>query len=34
MSLQKPKAVYAASEQQYTVAGQEVQVPWDGIHER
>jgi len=33
MSLQKPKAVYAASKRQYTVAGREVQVHCGGIHE-
>jgi len=33
MSLYKPKAVYAASEGQSTVAGGEVQVPWGGICE-
>jgi len=27
MSLYKPKAVYAASERQFTAAGREVQVP-------
>jgi len=32
-SLQKPKAVYSVIEQQYTAAGQEVQVPRGGIHE-
>ena len=30
MSLQKPKAVYAASERQYTAAGKEFQVPRGG----
>jgi len=30
MSLYKPKAVYAASEQQFTAAGREVQVPRGG----
>ena len=34
MSLQKPKAVYAASERQYTAANGEVQVPWGVIHGR
>ena len=34
MSLQKPKVVHAASERQYTAAGGEVRVPWDGVHER
>ena len=33
MSLYKPKAVYAASERQYTAAGGEVQVPSGGIYE-
>jgi len=33
MSLQKAKAVYAASEQKCTAAGGEVQVPWCGIYE-
>jgi len=33
MSLYKPKAVYAASERQYTAAGGEVQVPRGGIYE-
>jgi len=33
MSPHKPKPVHAASKQQYTVAGREVQVPWDGIHD-
>ena len=28
-----PKAVYSASERQYTAAGGDVQVPWGGIHE-
>jgi len=33
MALPKPKSLYAASKQQYTVGG-EVQVrTWDGIHE-
>jgi len=32
MSLHKPKAVYAASERQYTVTG-EVQAPRNGICE-
>jgi len=32
MSLYKPKAVYVASEQQYTAAGGDVQVPRDGIY--
>ena len=34
MPLLKPKAVYAASEQHYTAAGGEVQVPRDGIYKR
>jgi len=33
MCLYKPKAVYAASERQYTAAGGEVQVPRSGVHE-
>jgi len=33
MSLYKPKAVYAASERQYTAAGAELQAPWGGIYE-
>ena len=33
MPLHKLKAVYAASERQYTAAGLGVQVPWGGIHE-
>jgi len=33
MSLYKPKAVFAASERQYTAAGGEVQVRRDGIYE-
>jgi len=31
MSFYKPKAVYAASERQYTAAGGEGQVPRDGF---
>ena len=31
-SLYKAKAVYAASERQYTAAGGEGQIPWGGIH--
>jgi len=30
MSLHKPKALYVASERQYTAASGEVQVPWGG----
>jgi len=33
MTLHKPKAVYAASERQYTAAGEEVQAPRSGICE-
>ena len=33
LSLQKAKSVHAASKQQYTAAGREVQVPLGGIHE-
>ena len=33
MSLYKPKAVYAASERQYTAARGEMQVPRGGIYE-
>jgi len=32
MSLQKTKPLYTASKQQYTAAGQEVQVTFSGIH--
>jgi len=32
MSVYKPKAVYAASERQYTAAGGDVQVPRGGIY--
>ena len=34
MSLCKAKAVYAASDRQYTAAGVEVQVPRAGIYKR
>ena len=33
MSLQKPKAMYAASKRQYTAAGGEGQAPCGGFHE-
>ena len=33
MTLHKPKAVYAASERQYTAAGEEVQAPRSGVCE-
>jgi len=33
MSLQKRKAVFAASKRQYTAEGREVQLFWGGIHE-
>jgi len=33
MSLYKSKAVYAASERQYTATGGKFQIPWDGIYE-
>ena len=32
MSLKKPKQVHTSSTSQYTAAGREIQVPWDGIH--
>jgi len=32
LSLQTPKAVYAASERQYTAAGTEVNIARGGIH--
>jgi len=32
MPFQKSKPVYAAAKRQCTAAGQEVQVPWSGIH--
>jgi len=31
--LRLAKAVFPASEHKYTAAGEDVQVPWDGIHE-
>ena len=31
--LKTPKAVYSASEQKYTAAGEDIQVPLGGIHE-
>ena len=34
MYLKTLKAVFSASEQKYTAAGGDIQVPWGGIHER
>ena len=33
VSIKTPKAVFSASERQFTAAGGDVQVPWGGIHE-
>jgi len=34
MYLKTLKTVFSASEQKYTAAGGDIQVPWGGIHER
>jgi len=33
MPLKTPKAVFSASEGEYTAAGRDIQVAWGGIHE-